>query len=76
MNSQNKNSNTNSIWSDPSTAALMQFCEKQGLQGLHIPAYNQNNPVLGVQSHNLPMRIIPNVYSTQLDQVEKNDVSH
>lgn len=51
----------------------MQFCEKQGIQGLQIPSYGQNNAVLGVQTHSLPMRIIPNVYSPQIDQVDKND---
>lgn len=54
----------------------MQFCEKQGIQGLPIPAYNQNNAVLGVQSHGMPMRIIPNVYSPQIEHLEKNDASH
>jgi hypothetical protein len=54
----------------------MQFCEKQGFQAINIPAYSQNSSVLSVQSHNLPMRIIPNVYVPQSDNNhEKNDVN-
>lgn len=56
----------------------MQLCEKQGFQTINIPAYSQNSTVLGVQSHNLPMRIIPNVYVPQPDSnsEEKNDTNH
>ena len=61
-------------WPDPNT--LMQLCEKQGFQTLNIPAYSQNSSVLGVQSHNLPMRIIPNMYVPQNENnVDKNDTN-
>ncbi|XP_011497020.1 PREDICTED: zinc finger protein with KRAB and SCAN domains 5-like [Ceratosolen solmsi marchali] len=75
INSPNKYSSTILNWPDPN--ALMQFCEKQGFQTINIPAYSQNSTVLSVQSHNLPMRIIPNVYVPQTDNnLDKNDISH
>lgn len=55
----------------------MQLCDKQGFQTINIPAYSQNSTVLSVQSHNLPMRIIPNVYVPQADNsLDKNDSNH
>lgn len=53
----------------------MQFSDKQAFQTLNIPAYGQNNTVLSVQTHNLPMRIGQNVYVSQIDgnHFEKND---
>ena len=54
----------------------MQFCEKQGIQTINIPNYNQNNPILGVQSNSLPVRIIPNMYlpSTSQPEIVKQDL--
>ncbi|OXU18957.1 hypothetical protein TSAR_000014 [Trichomalopsis sarcophagae] len=75
INSPTKYSNALLNWSDPNT--LMQLCEKQGFQTINIPAYSQNSTVLSVQSHNLPMRIIPNVYVPPTDNnFEKNDSNH
>lgn len=55
----NKYPGTILAWPDPS--ALMQLCEKQGIQAINIPNYSQNNTtILGVQSNNLPVRLLPN----------------
>lgn len=48
----------------------MQLCEKQGIQTINIPNYNQNNSILSVQSNNLPVRIIPNMYLPSTSQPE------
>ncbi|KAL7302577.1 hypothetical protein TKK_0005210 [Trichogramma kaykai] len=74
INSHNKYS-TNTILNWADTNALVQICEKQGLQALNIPTYTQNNATLNVQSHNLPMRIIPNVYIQQATEsaIDKDD---
>lgn len=48
----------------------MQLCEKQGIQTINIPNYNQNNPILSVQTNNLPVRIIPNMYLPSTSQSE------
>ena len=75
INSPNKYSSTILNWPDSNT--LMQLCEKQGFQTINIPAYSQNNTVLNVQSHNLPMRIIPNMYAPHTDSShEKQDVNN
>ncbi|KAJ8686699.1 hypothetical protein QAD02_022493 [Eretmocerus hayati] len=73
INSPNKFQNTILNWPDPN--AIMQLCEKQGLQSISIPGYNQNNTVVTGQSHNLPMRIIPNAYISHTDHhSSKNDM--
>lgn len=48
----------------------MQLCEKQGIQTINIPNYNQNNAILSVQTNNLPVRIIPNMYLPSTSQSE------
>lgn len=48
----------------------MQLCEKQGIQTINIPNYNQNSPILSVQTNNLPVRIIPNMYLPSTSQSE------
>lgn len=48
----------------------MQFCEKQGIQAINIPNYNQSNPILSVQTNSLPVRIIPNMYLPSTSQSE------
>lgn len=49
----------------------MQLCEKQGIQTINIPNYNQSNAsLLGVQSNALPVRIIPNVYLPSTSQID------
>ncbi|XP_076681057.1 uncharacterized protein LOC143375628 [Andrena cerasifolii] len=68
MNSTNKYTGPLLPWPDPNT--LMQLCEKQGIQTINIPNYNQNNTILGVQSNSLPRRIIPNVYLPSGSQPE------
>lgn len=45
------------VWPSP----LMQLCDKQSLQALNIPNYQQNN-IITVQQNNLPVRILPNTY--------------
>lgn len=73
INSPNKYSNSFLNWPD----SLMQFCEKQGLQAINIPAYSQNNASLNAQTHNLPMRIIQNAHIPQNDEnIDKHDLSH
>lgn len=57
-------------WPDPNT--LMQLCEKQGIQTINIPNYNQNNTILNVQANSLPMRIIPNMYLPSTSQPENS----
>ncbi|XP_058803876.1 zinc finger protein 121-like isoform X1 [Phymastichus coffea] len=76
INSPNKYSNTILNW--PETNILMQFCEKQSLQAINIPAYNQNNASVNVSSHNTSMRIIQNSDIPQTDENtdNKNDASH
>lgn len=68
MNSSNKYTGPILAWPDPNT--LMQLCEKQGIQTINIPNYNQNSPILGVQSNSLPVRIIPNMYLPSTSQPE------
>ncbi|XP_015429553.1 PREDICTED: zinc finger protein with KRAB and SCAN domains 5-like [Dufourea novaeangliae] len=68
VNSTNKYTGPILAWPDPNT--LMQLCEKQGIQAINIPNYNQNNPILGVQPNTLPVRIIPNVYLPSTSQPE------
>ncbi|CAK9800895.1 Gastrula zinc finger protein XlCGF9.1 (Fragment) [Anthophora quadrimaculata] len=68
VNSTNKYTGPILAWPDPNT--LMQLCEKQGLQTINIPNYNQNNPILSVQSNSLPVRIIPNMYLPSTSQPE------
>lgn len=48
----------------------MQFCEKQGIQAINIPNYNQSSPILSVQTNSLPVRIIPNMYLPSTSQSE------
>ncbi|XP_076644017.1 uncharacterized protein LOC143354121 [Halictus rubicundus] len=69
-NSANKYAGPIIAWPDPNT--LMQFCEKQGIQAINIPNYNQNNSIIGVQSNSLPMRIVPNLYLPSTSQPENN----
>ncbi|XP_029038209.1 zinc finger protein 431-like isoform X1 [Osmia bicornis bicornis] len=68
VNSTNKYAGPILAWPDPNT--LMQLCEKQGIQTINIPNYNQNNSILSVQSNNLPVRIIPNMYLPSTSQPE------
>ncbi|KOC65295.1 Zinc finger and SCAN domain-containing protein 22 [Habropoda laboriosa] len=68
VNSTNKYAGPILAWPDPNT--LMQLCEKQGLQTINIPNYNQNSPILSVQSNSLPVRIIPNMYLPSTSQPE------
>ncbi|KAG9434723.1 zinc finger protein [Apis mellifera carnica] len=68
INSTNKYPGPILAWPDPNT--LMQLCEKQGIQTINIPNYNQNNPILSVQTNNLPVRIIPNMYLPSTSQSE------
>ncbi|XP_053985790.1 zinc finger protein with KRAB and SCAN domains 5-like isoform X2 [Hylaeus anthracinus] len=68
MNSANKYTGPIIAWPDPNT--LMQLCEKQGIQAINIPNYNQNNSILTVQANSLPMRIIPNMYLPSTSQPE------
>lgn len=70
MNSPNKYTGPILAWPDPNT--LIQLCEKQGIQAINIPNYNQNNSILGVQSNSLPVRIIPNMYLPSTSQPENN----
>ncbi|XP_031845799.1 uncharacterized protein LOC116432698 [Nomia melanderi] len=70
VNSPNKYTGPILAWPDPNT--LMQLCEKQGIQAINIPNYNQNNSILGVQSNSLPVRIIPNMYLPSTSQPENN----
>lgn len=74
MNSTNKYAAPILAWPDPNT--LMQLCEKQGIQTINIPNYNQNNTILSVQSNSIPVRIIPNVYlpSTSQSDVIKHEL--
>ncbi|XP_068984363.1 uncharacterized protein [Bombus flavifrons] len=74
VNSANKYAAPILAWPDPNT--LMQLCEKQGIQTINIPNYNQNNTILSVQSNSLPVRIIPNVYlpSTSQSDVIKQEL--
>ena len=65
--------NTIFNWSDHN--ALMQLCEKQGIQPLNIPNYSQNNTIITTQSTALPVRIISNAYVPQLDsEINKNNM--
>lgn len=75
MNSTSKYTGPLLSWPDPNT--LMQFCEKQGIQTINIPNYNQSNSILTVQSNSIPMRILPNVYLPSVSQPEslKQDVN-
>ncbi|XP_078037309.1 uncharacterized protein LOC144470241 [Augochlora pura] len=68
VNSTNKYTGPIIAWPDPNS--LMQFCEKQGIQTINIPNYNQNNSIIGVQSNTLPVRIIPNLYLPSTSQSE------
>ncbi|XP_016905662.1 zinc finger protein 616-like [Apis cerana] len=68
INSTNKYTGPILAWPDPNT--LMQLCEKQGIQTINIPNYNQNSPILSVQTNNLPVRIIPNMYLPSTSQSE------
>ncbi|CAL7939014.1 unnamed protein product [Xylocopa violacea] len=68
VNSTNKYTGPILAWPDPNT--LMQLCEKQGIQTINIPNYNQNSSILSVQSNSLPMRIIPNMYLPSTSQPE------
>ncbi|XP_076624941.1 uncharacterized protein LOC143343683 [Colletes latitarsis] len=74
VNSTNKYAGPIIAWPDPNT--LMQFCEKQGIQAINIPNYNQNNSILTVQTNSLPVRIIPNMYlpSTSQPETVKHDI--
>ncbi|XP_071871656.1 uncharacterized protein isoform X2 [Bombus fervidus] len=74
VNSTNKYAAPILAWPDPNT--LIQLCEKQGIQTINIPNYNQNNTILSVQSNSLPVRIIPNVYlpSTSQSDVIKQEL--
>ncbi|XP_063987475.1 zinc finger protein 892-like [Diachasmimorpha longicaudata] len=47
-------------WPNPN--ALMQLCEKQGLQPLNIPSYSQNNSLLSTQPSVSSLRLLPNMY--------------
>lgn len=68
VNSTNKYAGPILAWPDPNT--LMQLCEKQGIQTINIPNYNQNNSILTVQANSLPVRIIPNMYLPSTSQPE------
>lgn len=68
MNSTNKYSAPILVWPDPNT--FMQLCEKQGIQTINIPNYNQNNTILSVQPNSSPVRIMPNVYLPSTSQLE------
>ncbi|XP_046825314.1 zinc finger protein 860-like isoform X1 [Vespa crabro] len=70
VNSQNKYPGSLFTWPDSNT--LMQLCEKQGIQAINIPNYNQCNPssIINVQSNTLPVRIIPNVYLPSTSQID------
>ncbi|XP_043674350.1 zinc finger protein 880-like isoform X1 [Vespula pensylvanica] len=69
VNSQNKYPGSLFTWPDSNT--LMQLCEKQGIQTINIPNYNQSNAsLIGVQSNALPVRIIPNVYLPSTSQID------
>ncbi|KAK0078841.1 hypothetical protein PV325_002039 [Microctonus aethiopoides] len=60
VNNSNKYPGTLLTWPNPN--ALMQLCEKQGLQTINIPNYSQNNSLLGVSSNSIPVRLLPNMY--------------
>ncbi|KAK2582557.1 hypothetical protein KPH14_004848 [Odynerus spinipes] len=69
VNSQNKYPGSLLTWPDSNT--LMQLCEKQGIQTINIPNYNQSNAsIISVQSNALPVRIIPNVYLPSTSQAD------
>ncbi|KAL2715073.1 zinc finger protein 583-like isoform X3 [Vespula squamosa] len=68
VNSQNKYPGPLFTWPDSNT--LMQLCEKQGIQTINIPNYNQSNAsIISVQSNALPV-IIPNVYLPSTSQID------
>lgn len=50
----------------------MQLCEKQGIQPINIPNYNQCNAssIINAQSNTLPVRILPNMYLPSTSQVD------
>ncbi|XP_014211931.1 zinc finger protein 701 isoform X2 [Copidosoma floridanum] len=74
INMHNKYQNTVLNLAEPNV--FVQFCEKPNLQSLNIPACNQNNAILNVQSQILPMKIIQNMYVAQDGNIEKQDVHH
>ncbi|XP_034938187.1 zinc finger protein 875-like [Chelonus insularis] len=72
VNTANKYPGTLLAWPNPN--ALMQLCEKQGLQTINIPNYSQNSPLLSVPSNSLPVRLLPNMYLPTTSQINTQSI--